>query len=361
MDSIHNYVNHILKTNQVSLQELGPAFQTVDYRALVAQELSKVNPHDPQSADHFFNQHLGITHLPLSFRAPSLSFQLWLDVLHAAREAHRATFVGMHKGTPFFFMAIALYLGFDYPRANHYMTAALTEDRRNFSKPGAEGSAAAQFLLLQDQGSELVWVQPARQARLRLERHISQYNDHTSSAFNLSLLRSYFLRPALGYQPHSSGWQTAAVTLISFILQFDAIYTDLENGAPPGVSMETAFLHLLKGCVLVETLLRFKYGGVSDRKTMQATLKGEGYDLANRLCINISSMETYDASTLEEVLRHLDHQHTNQSIDRVFGITYSLRNQVGHYLGWEQLTVEQYEGLFRNVLTALLWSIHKLY
>jgi len=102
------------------------AFRSDEFaRALIAD--FEALSHDPADADFLFSS----LRIPALFgESPERQITVWERVLGILRDADAARYEAIHKGTPFYFLGVASYLGQDFERALFYMDCALEQDHR---------------------------------------------------------------------------------------------------------------------------------------------------------------------------------------------------------------------------------------
>ena len=145
-----------------------------------------------------------------------------------------------------------------------------TKRRRSFSMlwfPRTSGSAPTQLInhLLHSVSSRSKVINGNRRAKQlvmamqgRIEGAIADYNSRPGrpaglSDLELSHVRERFLRFAVS--KGNEGWRSLATALISYFLEWDYRSTLIELRPGDGTA-EPFFIHLFRGCVLFESLLK---------------------------------------------------------------------------------------------------------
>jgi hypothetical protein len=148
-------------------------------------------------------------------------------------------------------------------------------------------------------------------------------------------------------------WRTLSTTLISLCLEWN--YRDeLFTICPEPSTSEPYFLHLFKGCLLFESLLKnnLKYPPTNKKSNLEEELRRLqtqlGHDKAK---LKISG------KTLDQVLVKLSTE-SDRSLPTAMQYTGWLRNTLGHNLGWDVfLKKNDYQQLFQMVTSSCLHAI----
>jgi hypothetical protein len=200
-------------------------------------------------ADRFFQ--------PLFSRLlPSLSLVVrgGIPLLYKCREINVAAYESIPKGTPFYWLGVATYSLNDYERSFFFLDAAVKEDSECGIDPNFFLTPVFLFVLLNSTPREQAARALVTDAQNRIRRSITDYNVLVESdRLSLELLREHFLMKAL--QINGENWRSLATALITFGLEWDDrnILFDIR---PSNGTLEPFFLHLFKGCVLFESILK---------------------------------------------------------------------------------------------------------
>jgi hypothetical protein len=274
-----------------------------------------------------------------------------LRLLNGLKELAPAEYQTAHKGTPFYIMGYAAFASHDYSTASLFFDAAVAEDLRNH--PG-EPQAAVLFMELSDilpDGTPVLGTEIVRQIKADIDILIGDYNARPGARqVTLDELRTFFLRPIVtAGQPHT---RTLVTALISFIAEwrYRATLINLfEHG-----SREPFFLHLLRGCVLFESLLKGQTKKVLTHNTLGDILR---LDLLAELGIANVQVGANDFNAIVAGLI------PNMDIEATINSTARARNTLGHNLVWmvTDLNAGTYDLLMKNISCACLHAISKLY
>jgi hypothetical protein len=334
----------------MSDQEQG--FDLLDEEDLCARFIAASE--NPDDADNFFNR-LGYIGKLLADK-PHAAIEEGLSILSLFHRTDPTAYERIHKGTPFYWLCIAAFMAHNYELATSFCDAAVSEDLRKGANP--INKTTPPLLFLQLDGS--VPFQAAKPLVELMEKSVGQllydYNSRpcrTESSPNLYLqdLRSRFLTPAV-----TSGgekWRSLATAFISFALERHICDNLLEVILIKG-SSETIFLHLFKGCLLFESLLKCNPVFIPKGKTLGDILINHCEEL------HISNNLKIVGPELSDVLSDLSK--ANSSIETAIRFTGRLRNTLGHNLGWpDKIDKEQYNVLLKMISSSCLYIIALLY
>jgi hypothetical protein len=248
-------------------------------------------------------------------------------------------------------MGCAAFLSHDYSTASLFFDAAVGEDLKNY--PTRLDAPALLFMELSEKmpdGTEVLTTEIVAQIRADAENLIADYNGRIGGQ-NLSLgdLRNCFLRPIItSGLPHT---RTLVTALISFVAEWRyraKLIHLFERG-----SREPFFLHLLRGCVLFESLLK----GQTKKPLVSNTLGSVLRELLAEL--GIKTVRT-SANNFNDVVAGLK---PNMNVEDTISSVVQARNTLGHNLVWivADLDALSYDLLIKNIASACLHTISTLY
>jgi hypothetical protein len=272
-----------------------------------------------------------------------------LQLLELTKGVSDAGFRAAHKGTPFYVMGYAAFASHDYTAASLFFDAAVEEDLANHPQPA--NTPALSFMQLDPADNPTLAQQIIFDVNRDLAALISDYNGRAGAqVLTLNDLRTFFLRPII-YSPDRQ--RRALVTaLISFVAEWryrERLMTVVEHG-----SREPFFLHLFRGCLLFESLLKAQTRKALTRRTLGDILR---YDLRNELSLVAPDVRETDFNNVVAALT------ANMDIEATINSTGKARNTLGHNIVWSttNLNTMNYNTLVRNIAAACLHIISKLY
>jgi len=281
-----------------------------------------------------------------------------LSLLTKCRSIDENAYARIHKGTAYYWLGTAAFLVHDYQTATFFYDAAVSEDLRAGNDPVNNSTPALRFIQIEGEQPHQAARPLVMATQARIEEIIDNYNKRPGRPtnvpdFHILQLRERFLRLAVsqGYE----GWRSLATVLISFVLEWDYRSALLDLRVGQGTA-EPFFIHLFKGCVLFESLLKANPKDPPPRG--RSTLIGILQYLHKHLGLphDIKIGET-DFTTILQELNHADN-----SIPTAVRFAGKIRNTVGHDLGWVvQFDKTQYHLLFQMVAVSCLHSIACLY
>jgi len=281
-----------------------------------------------------------------------------ISLLDELKKFDDTLFRKIHKGTPFYWMGIASYLLNDFQSATFYFDASVTEDLKNWENPQNKPSLLFAKLEVGE------FAQAAKdlvvKTQERVEEYLNIYNDKYlvetgSKKIEIEDIREKFLRPAVSKIDHE--WRTLVTTFITFFLEWDYRQKQIEIRIDRG-SNELFFIHLLKGCVLFESLL--KNNNLKpipkDKDTLCPILQYLKSDLGLSHSHTLIGGELEFEDVIDEV------KNISGGIPKYIEITGKLRNTLGHNLIWnKEFSSKIYKRMFSCVALSNIHTISVLY
>jgi hypothetical protein len=301
--------------------------------------------------------------LILVFGQPKLAYDEGLRILNECRNADLKAFARVHKGGIYYWLGMASFLVRDYETAAFFFDAAVSEDLRQGSDPVTKSTPALRFIQVEGEADKQAARPLVELTQKKIESLIDVYNKTSGRPANAPILdmpaiRSRFLRPAVSSSREH--WRSLATTFISFFIEWNDRNEFLDLRVGEGTA-EPFFLHLFKGCVLFESLLKANPTNPPPDKTSSGrplTLIGalqhvhEDLGVPNDLKIGDSYLPT--------IISEL--QDSDRTLTSAITFTGLLRNSVGHNLGWRvSLTKLTYQQLFTMIAVSNLHAISALY
>ncbi|MCK1718544.1 hypothetical protein [Bradyrhizobium sp. 141] len=271
-------------------------------------------------------------------------------LLQIIRGANRTLYDSSAKGTPFYVLGAAAAACHDYQSAAFYFDAAVSEDLTHH--PTRNDTPALLFM-------RLVHTNPNQRAHAlvnaavnKLQTAIDSYNARDNHRpLTLDELRARFLDKTI--RDSNSHRRTMVTALISFILEWDyrAQLIELATIA----SHEIFFMHLFKGCLLFESLLKESSASKARGGSLEAALTSLKVELGlskENLRLGNTTLEALASSLVP-----------NQSIRDVVVTTGQVRNMLGHNLVWPaaSLDLKSYNLIADSIASACIHAISTLY
>lgn len=309
---------------------------------------------NPEKATRFWQP---LTNLPINWINSgnySQARDTILLLLHKCKDLDSESFTKIHKGNPYYYLAIATYLMKDAQTATFLFDAAVSEDLRTGADAETNPRPSTRFLALDTENPEQAALQLTLDTRAKVERSITLYNSlpgrcSTIPDLTIPSLRKKFLYPALSSK--YMGWRTLATTFISFFIEWD-FRNEFFDIQPKLGTSEPFYLHLFKGCVLFESLLK------------ESPLKPRGGDLGKVLGelhdeLGISP-HLKISGTLKQIFKAL--VTADSKIETAIVFTGRVRNTTGHKLSWDEpINQSQYQRFFEMIASSCLHAINCLY
>lgn len=317
---------------------------------------------DPADGNRFFQPYLN------HFKNPWDVVSTGRLLLHKCHNTDPLAYNRIYKGWIYFYLGLASFLLQDYEIALFFIDNAVASDLQAKFDPVNKTSHAMRFVQIDSSLQELRDGNLSealgfyKDVEARIAAIIQIYNARTGAKnLNLTELRKNFLQPAM--TSNRKSWETLATTFISFCLEWN--YRDqLFTLCPEPSTSEPYFLHLFKGCLLFESLLKnnpnYPHRNQPKPQDIKSTLEQELKRLLIPLGHDKSKLKI-SGITLSYVVNRIDHE-SDCSLPTAMQYTGWLRNTLGHNLGWGvSLNKTQYQRLFEMVASSCIHVIACLY
>ena len=302
-----------------------------------------------KATDFFDRFHLGL----LIAISPTLAYQEGLRIIAECRKADAEAFDAVPKGTLYYWLGVAAYLTHDFDGAALLMGNAAEEDL-TYSRGAVQDTPAELFLTLKGDDTHQAAGRLVSQLEQGLSDLVQSYNVLAQGAFPpiaVEDVRASLLLPAL--QSGTGVNRTACATLLAYLAEYPERLAQLQSRALPA-SNGPFYLHLAKGCLLFETLLKCRPGADPRTKT---TLRMLLKDLAEPL--GLRGIATANA-TFGEVLLEL--AAAPSTLGSAVSLCARTRNTLMHSLEWQEpIAPEEYSRLYRLIGASCLHAIASLY
>jgi hypothetical protein len=311
---------------------------------ILTVDLLNIDTSDYQNSDKYFELWSPLIN---RFFGNRIAVVMWEQVLGRAQSVNKDIFQKMHKGTPYYFAAMASYLIDDFDKAAAYMELALYEDRKNKTKDEIKDSPAAKFFLLDVDDRNHAAYQIVKEIKNILNNYLKEYK-------TITLLESRNLTQEIAYKLFNiaiSDKSAIATSFISYLLNVNK-YRNIALFKTKELSNEPMYTSLFQGCVLFETSLRV-YTGKDNSVLLRRLLDDD--DRISNLGINKDSLnglcDEVNNKSVSEIYSTMNEK--ENSLEKFFAYTYGIRNAVGHNLLWEgDLGEDKYFSIFKNILFA---------
>lgn len=244
----------------------------------------------------------------------------------------------------------------DYETAAFYIDAAVSEDLKFY--PGTTSTPALLLFLVIDSDHRQALGEHVRTLRTEIDQAIIAYNRRPDAAvppIGFADLQTLLLQPAI--KSDNEHLRTLVTTFISFFLEWDHRLKLIQLRTEKGTG-EPFFIHLFKGCVLFESLLKAnpKKQLTSQKLALGKVLK----ELHSELGFGARNTMEVGGFDFQTIINDIpaDEDSVFIAIER----TGRIRNTTGHNLGWQvSLDAPTYNSLAGYVATACLHAIVRLY
>ncbi len=282
---------------------------------------------------------------------PHVSLDTYARVMGQLQKADPSRYAIMHKGTPFYLMGWLDYDIGDYERGVFYMDAALSEDVRN--NPKWDRTPAAAFIFLDHTNREAAARDVTIQIRAEISRQLERFSRLSGTVLSVDNFVTRFVTPHAADPTHRS----IVTALLTFVLEGHNRQEMIIIRSAHGGSLEPFLVHLFKGGLVFESILKRLYGAAG--KTLAAYLAAGAGDLS----LTKSLYAKHDPYALDDLPKLLGAWRSEAFQERSVAIAYAVRNTSGHDLGWQDIFVDPslYSKLFEGILDAVFWTIARKY
>ena len=271
---------------------------------------------------------------------PSLVVRAGVVFLNRCKSLEPIEYDNRWKGTPFYWIGSAAFLAHDYETAAFLYDASASEDMREVREgehPPGRITPAIRFLLVQGDQADQAAQALTQHLQTQLDVAINDYNGRQSTIvpqLTLAEIRTHFLQRLLEARQDT----TLVTAFISYFLEWHHRSGLVGLGIRSG-SAEPFVLHLFKGCLLFESLLRSNptqrqsspdtLGDLLQTFHKELAIPAQRRDRKSRLGIDIERRDI-DFQTVLAAVASAD-----RSIATAVAMTDLTRNTLGHRLDWE--------------------------
>jgi hypothetical protein len=319
-------------------------------------DLNKASVGNWQMGDDFFNHFHWLTYLTQMKYGEVLFYGL--NLLNNIKSNHPTSYKKIHKGTPFYWMGMAAFLSYDYVTANLMFDAALTEDLNKKTDDELKISPSFLFATLDNEIQEQAAKSLVDLAYNRINEFINIYNDPllTTSTIGFSNLRENFIKKAISKE--NKFLRSLSTSFISFFLEWDYRQYQISLLTDIG-SYEAFYMHLFKGCLIFESLLKANQIKpvplTKDYQTLGSVL---GF-YQKELNLDRNNLKIGNA-TLPDIIKELPE--LIYKLPKCIEITGKIRNTLGHNLIWDtEINSENYYKLFLCISLSCIHAINLFY
>jgi hypothetical protein len=248
-------------------------------------------------------------------------------------------------------MGYSAYASHDYSTASLMFDAAVAEDLRRFG--ATADKPALLFMRLENKDQDVLASKIIRDLIQVMEDLLRDYNTRLG-AVNVTLddVRTHFLQPVISSPDvHKRAMVTAFISFVAEWGYRSRLIELVENG-----SREPFFLHLFRGCLLFESLLK---ESVRRPRTVQETLGNAIQRLHRELGVPnnlVIRADLFDRDVLSQVTSTL-------TIAQTVELTGKSRNTLGHTLVWETPSLDRarYDLLVKTIASACIHAVSTTY
>lgn len=345
----------------LSLHDFYKKINSEEGRIEITSAFSKLDENKPDQSDKFFNDFcVGLwietkQKIPYFNREYTGRIDAYEDLLSLIKKYNSEKYSKIHKGTPYCLLGWLYFDIGDYEKGVFYIDLAILEDIR-MHMGGWRSSPATRLLTLETFPQDVqMLVRIVEDIKNILQFEIAEYKSILTTSRLVSL--DAFVKRALK-NPHH---RTIVASLYAFMLQQKSLQNMMALKGEESGSLEPFLIHLRKGTIILETMLKEIYSSLSGQ-----TLHGI---LTDPFVMRDSGLRIIESgkvgSTLEDLVQVLI-PHFNKSKEspqnKWMTISYRLRNVTSHGMPWSEIIdAETYKNLYRQILFSIFYLIDKKY
>lgn len=257
----------------------------------------------------------------------------------------------LHKGLPFYLLSCYAFDMRNYEKALFYLDAAISEDIKNSENKkicdkNYQNDPAYLFITLKEQHEASAIVKKIRSFLLKKlkDMHLINKDDELNS----------FIEKLIKEKTGEEGKRSIITAFYTFLLEYKDLKEQLELRSEQGGSIEPFLLHLFKGGLIMESLLKLKYKFMDNGKQIKTL--GDIFNCCKVFKDDFNFTPETSAVGLDVILATAL---SKTALEDAFSITAKLRNTTGHKLFWDDIfdDPKNYEILFDNELKAICYII----
>lgn len=288
--------------------------------------------------------------------------ELYQKVLTELKKLNPVKFESICKGTPYYLMGMFAFYLHNYGQALFYINEAIVEDRRFPPKNWWLDSSAAKFIFLDDNypnPSDNIFKRFVGNMKKLVNEEIEHFTNRTGELFPFSDYENFVKQiiEIKGNNEHS-----IITSIYSFIAEKQDIITLLHTRSSEGIIIEPILLHLFKGTIIFESLLKKYYGTYTTGRKTYSLRYSPLENILTHIDVQSDLGFAFSSSHVKS-LQNVVNSISGVNIDNAFEVTYKLRNLSAHNLCWNDGTLfnnpQNYIDLFNKVMDAIFYIISK--
>jgi hypothetical protein len=312
--------------------------------------IEKERKSQPGAAD-YFDEVFVAYRVPVDDRQYSLAIDRGLSLFENYKQS-APDFDDQHKGSPFYVMGYAAFASHDYATASLMFDAAVAEDLDYWGADKATSKPALLFLRLMNENQHVLAGEIIPEIVGAVETLLREYDGRSGAApLTLDELRTHFLDRFINSPDEHK--RTVVTAFISFVAEWK--YRSRLVALIPRGSREPFFLHLLRGCVLLESILKESPVMLKNPGTLEKAIKKASAKMGLSPGMKLSA-PSFDKSVLQQI-------EPGMSAGQAVEYAAKCRNTLGHSFVWEtpSLSKEKYDLLVGIIASACIHAISTTY
>lgn len=329
------------------------------YRATIDAELAQTT-YDHRAEDGLFGRHAFVMQwLELN---PSFCLRLWDICLAEIRFVDEVRYRQMHKGAPFYFMAMAAYMAGELDRFSTILDAAVAEDERAVNT-GCWNNPAGKWLRFDTTTAQQAAYFQNVDAQQLLDRVLADASPFAAGGTTRQALVGKLTIPLFQARPELRG---VVAALLGFLLQYRSMMREVRLMEVSVGAGARVYGFLFRGCAAFESFVRLSADGAAvtagnPGATLNSLVTAPAIYPKLGFAVQPTGLgvTTFDALVVRS-REPLDAGESEQM--RSIRITWALRNATGHNLGAPSVVrAADAERLGLRVAAAICTAVATLY
>jgi tetratricopeptide (TPR) repeat protein len=281
-----------------------------------------------------------------------------LELLSKCNNIDNNAFARIHKGSLYYWLGIASFRAQEHELAVYFFDCATSEDMNpkdygdadKVGHPEKNPTPALRFMVLDNESEEQAAKDLVKQAHDRIQELL----DNFQNPLTMDDFRNRFLIKA--FLPEGTKWRYLVAPFISFCIEWDFRNMLLELSPTDMTTKPIIQVHLFKGCLLFESLL--KCNPTKSPSGKKLTLKNVLCHLKCELGLKNIKISEDNFQNIVSDLRKSD----CSDLETAINFTGKMRNTLGHNIAWDaKFDKDDYHKMVRMISSSCFHAIYCLY
>lgn len=300
------------------------------------------------------------------------------DFLKHLADFYPEKFRDTPKGYPYYWIGFLLFKIKNYEQAIFYLDAALAEDKHYMNEIIEEVNGKPKYKWMTS-GAALFFYQHefmktdtsdytffnTPELKNEFEKILKDFNSNNMENYTID-----FNRDIKGFVNEILQTDNTALitTFYSFVMEKCDIDEAVKFKSKYSGTIEPMILHLVKGSLLFESMLKIRYHTSVKHKILNKPSQRD----RNNIYITLANIlhdpdfktkmgYTKNIDTSESNINNINIPPAKFSIEDSFTCTAKIRNKSTHSLCWDDAFVRNYDQLYKHIIYSICYFIYKEY